>query len=135
MAYRKFRIVLAKGWTLLVCSLSVAVLALTASCRSKKVSKSAETVLEETTPEEEVVDEYISTRTNDLTPTAVLPDDSQAVKDMIKESNALKEEVSGRMRSVIYGPPEMMQRRAQENEAMRHKIDSLDTEIRKARQK
>jgi hypothetical protein len=134
MAYRKFRIVLSKGWTLLVCSLSVAVIALT-GCRSKKVSKTSEPAPQESMPANEVVDEYISRRADNLAPTPVLPNDSQNVKDMIKESNSLKEEVSGRMRSVIYGPPEVMQRRAAENEAMRHKIDSLDTEIRKARNK
>ena len=38
MAYRKFRIVLSKGWTYMICSLSVAVLALV-GCRSKKVAQ------------------------------------------------------------------------------------------------
>lgn len=132
MAYRKLRIVLSKGWTLLVCSFSVAVLALTGSCRSKKVSKAPEPIYDPKAPDE-VVDEY--TNSNNLSPMASLPGDSQKVKDMIRESNALKEEMSNRMRSVIYGPPEVMQRRAAENQAMRNKIDSLDVEISKARQK
>ena len=57
MAYRKLRIVLSKGWTLLVCSFSVAVLALTGSCRSKKVSKAPEPIDDPKAPDE-VVDEY-----------------------------------------------------------------------------
>lgn len=132
MAYRKFRIILSKGWTLLVCSFSVAVLALTGSCRSKKVSKVPE-LIDDPKASDEVVNDYANS--DNLSPMASLPGDSQHVKDMIKESNALKEEMSNRMRSVIYGPPEVMQRRAAENQAMRNKIDSLDTEINKARQK
>lgn len=132
MAYRKFRIILSKGWTLLVCSFSVAVLALTGSCRSKKVSKAPEPI-DDPKASDEVVNDYANS--DNLSPMASLPGDSQYVKDMIKESNALREEMSNRMRSVIYGPPEVMQRRAAENQAMRNKIDSLDTEINKARQK
>ena len=135
MAYRKFRIALSKGWTLILCSVSVAVLALLGSCRSKKVAKNQAEVADEDEAAE-VVDDYISSKAGgDLTPSVSLPGDSKAVKDLIRESNELKEDLSKRMNSVIYGPPEMMQRRAAENQQMRNKIDSLDTEIRKARQK
>ena len=131
MAYKRFRIVLSKGWTLLVCSLSVATLALMASCRSKKVTKA-----EEPEPEKEDVNEAAARRTNsDLAPSVALPSDSKEVKEMISEVNSLKDELSGRMNSVIYGPPEVMQRRAQENNEIRAKIDSLTTEINKARKK
>lgn len=136
MIYRKFRIAFSKGWTLLLCSFSVAVLALATSCRSKKVTKAAEeNPVEDTTSE--VVDEPGTTRAGggELVPTLVLPSDSKAVRDMIEQSNDLKETLSKRMNSVIYGPPEVMQRRAAENAEMRHKIDSLDTEINKARKK
>ena len=134
MTYRKLKIYLSKGWTLTVCSLSVAVIALMGSCRSKKVNKTAEPDVTEDLSAQEVVDEYLTRGDGErLTPVRVMPGDSQRVQDLIRQTNSLKEEVSGRMRSVIYGTPEVMQRRAQENEAMRNRIDSLDNEINKAR--
>ena len=134
MTYRKLKIYLSKGWTLMVCSLSVAVIALMGSCRSKKVNKTAEPDVAEDKSAQEVVDEYLTRSDGErLTPVRVMPGDSQRVQDLIRQTNSLKEEVSGRMRSVIYGTPEIMQRRAQENEAMRNRIDSLDNEINKAR--
>ena len=137
MVYKRFRIALSRGWTLIVCSLSVAVLAIT-GCRSKKVDK---TVQEEPdfdfdAPMEESLDESVISRSRtDVTPIVELPGDSKEVKAMIGQVNSLKEELSGRMNSVIYGPPEMMQRRADENRQMRAQIDSLSNEIDKARQK
>lgn len=119
---------------MIICSLSVVVLTLMGSCRSKKVNKTPEVVDDNTTSA--VVDEPINSRAgNSLTPMTELPDDSKAVKEMIQESNALKQSLSTRMNSLIYGPPEVMQRRATENEVMRHKIDSIDSVIRKERQK
>lgn len=135
MTYRRFKIALSKGWSVMVCSLTVAVLALMGSCRSKKVNKTEVLPeVDEDTPE--VVDEYVSSRAErNLSPTVVLNSDSKAVKDMIEESNTLKESLSRSMNSVIYGPPEVMQRRAAQNDAMRQKIDSLDAAIKKARRK
>ncbi|MCQ2068246.1 MAG: hypothetical protein MJY68_03980 [Bacteroidaceae bacterium] len=132
MSYKKFRIVLSKGWTLLVCSVSVAVIALMGSCRSKKATKTQEPVLNDDQPAEEVVE---SRSGNDLSPTLTLPGDSKEVKEMIQQVNSLKDELSGRMNSVIYGTPEIMQRRAEENRLMRNQIDSLNNEIKRARQK
>ena len=104
------------------------------SCRSKKVNKTAEPDVTEDQSAQEVVEEYLTRGDGErLTPVRVMPGDSQRVQDLIRQTNSLKEEVSGRMRSVIYGTPEIMQRRAQENEAMRNRIDSLDNEINKAR--
>lgn len=136
MKYRKFKIALSKGWTLILCSISVAVLALASSCRSKKVNKTDAQVPEEPESAEEVVDEYVSTRSvHSQTPVLILPSDSKDVKEMIEQVNDLKKELSDRMNSVIYGTPEVMQRRAEENNVLRHKIDSLDNEINKARKK
>lgn len=135
MTYRKFRIFLAKGWTLIVCSVSLAVMALAVSCRSKKATKAQETIDEEEKAPEEVVDEKPMSRTSrDLAPLLELPGDSKAVKEMIQESNALRQTLSRHMNSVIYGTPEVMKQRSAENEQLKHKIDSLDTEIKKARQ-
>ena len=133
MAFIKYRLALSKGWTYIICSLSVALLSLV-SCRSKKVTK---------TPDEpgqsqetaEVVDEYISTRAGNLNQTLILPGDSREVQDMIRQVNSLKKDLSDRMNSVIYGTPEMMQRRAEENRVMRARIDSIDNVIKKTRQK
>jgi len=136
MKYRKFRITLSKGWTLIVCSFSVMILALTGSCKSKKVSKSAESAESFDASAEEVVDEFSSPNSdNTLSPILIMDSDSKEVREMINQVNALKKEMSDRMNSVIYGTPEVMQRRAEENRAMRHQIDSIDNEIRKARQK
>ncbi|MBR5159581.1 MAG: hypothetical protein IKW84_08380 [Bacteroidaceae bacterium] len=135
MAYKRFRIVLSKGWTLLVCTFSVAVLALTVSCRSKKVNKQAEPEPSGDEPPREAEDVNIRRSADDLAPMLTLPGDSKEVKDMINQVNSLKDELSGRMSSVIYGPPEVMQRRAQENRDMRARIDSLSNEINKARNK
>lgn len=123
---------MSKGWTLLVCSVSVAVIALMGSCRSKKATKTQEPVLNDDQPSEEVVEPRSG---NDLSPTLTLPGDSKEVKEMIQQVNSLKDELSGRMNSVIYGTPEIMQRRAEENRLMRNQIDSLNNEIQKARQK
>jgi SMC interacting uncharacterized protein involved in chromosome segregation len=135
MKYRKFRIALSKGWTLIVCSFSVMILALTGSCKSKKVTKTDQSEEIGEVPAEEVVDEYTSSIENTLSPMLIMPDDSKEVKEMINQVNNLKKELSGRMNSVIYGTPEVMERRARENRAMRAEIDSLDNEINKARQK
>lgn len=136
MRYKKYRIALSKGWTLVVCSFSVMILAFMGSCKSKKVTKSDEPEEVGDVPAEEMVDEYASTRAdNRLSPIIVMPDDSKEVREMINQVNNLKKEMSDRMNSVIYGTPEVMQRRAQENKAMRAEIDSLDNEINKARQK
>ena len=135
MAYKRFRIVLSKGWTLLVCSLSVATLALTVSCRSKKVNKTAEPEPSADLPAQGAEDVNTRRSADDLAPMLVLPSDSKEVKEMIKEVNSMKDELSGRMSSIIYGPPEVMQRRAQENREMRARIDSLSNEINKARKK
>lgn len=133
MAFRKFRIALSKGWTYVICSLSVAVLAL-AGCRSKKVPR---TPAEPEPPQDtaDVTDEYVSSRSGTLTQTLILPGDSKEVQEMIRQVNSLKKDLSDRMNSVIYGTPEVMQRRAQENRAMRARIDSLDNVISKARLK
>lgn len=133
MAYRKFRIALSKGWTYMICSLSVAVLALV-GCRSKKVAQQQQ---EPELPQDaaDVVDEEVSTRSGSLTQTLVLPGDSKEVQEMIRQVNSLKKDLSDRMNSVIYGTPEVMQRRAQENRALRARIDSLDNVISKARLK
>ncbi len=133
MAYRKFRIALSKGWTYMICSLSVAVLALV-GCRSKKVAQEQQEPepLQDAT---DVVDEEVSTRSGSLTQTLVLPGDSKEVQEMIRQVNSLKKDLSDRMNSVIYGTPEVMQRRAQENRALRARIDSLDNVISKARLK
>ena len=132
MAYRKFRIVLSKGWTYMICSLSVAVLALV-GCRSKKVAQEQQ---EPELPQDatDASDEY-QTRANSLAQTLILPSDSKEVQAMIKQVNSLKKDLSDRMNSVIYGTPEVMQRRAQENRALRARIDSLDNVISKARLK
>ena len=133
MAYKRFRIVLSKGWTLLVCSLSVALLALMSSCRSKKVNKSAEPdpVEEELTDQ----DADIPGSSDDYTPMATLPGDSKEVKAKIEEINSLKSEMNARMNVVIYGPPDVMERRARENREMREKIDHLSKEVNDSRSK
>lgn len=130
MAYKRFRIVLSKGWTLLVCSLSVAILALMSSCRSKKLNKSVE-------PVEEQNDQDVDApgSANDYTPMATLPGDSKDVRAKIDQVNALKGELSSRMNTVIYGPPDVMERRARENNEMREKIEKLSKEINSSRQK
>ena len=132
MAYRKFKIALSKGWTYMICSLSVAVLALV-GCRSKKVAQEQQ---EPELPQDaaDASDEY-QTRANSLAQTVILPSDSKEVQAMIKQVNSLKKDLSDRMNSVIYGTPEVMQRRAQENRALRARIDSLDNVISKARLK
>lgn len=132
MAYRKFRIALSKGWTYMICSLSVAVLALV-GCRSKKELQTQQKP-EPSQDDADVSDEY-QTRANSLAQTLILPSDSKEVQAMIKQVNSLKKDLSDRMNSVIYGTPEVMQRRAQENRAMRARIDSLDNVINKARLK
>jgi hypothetical protein len=104
MAYKRFRIVLSKGWTLLVCLVSVVVVV--CSCRSKKVNKSEEPVQQEADPVE--------------------------LDKMMLRSDSLKRVLDNRSRSLIYGTPDVMQRRAAENESMRREIDSIDNEIRKA---
>lgn len=133
MAYKRFRIVLSKGWTLLVCSLSVAVLALMSSCRSKKLNKSAEP----DPAQEEQTDQDADNpgSVNDYTPMATLPGDSKEVRKKIEEVNTLKDELSTRMNTVIYGPPAVMERRARENSEMREKIDRLSKEINDSRKK
>ena len=132
MAYRKFMVALSKGWTYMICSLSVAVLALV-GCRSKKVAQQQQ---EPELPQDaaDASDEY-QTRANSLAQTVILPSDSKEVQAMIKQVNSLKKDLSDRMNSVIYGTPEVMQRRAQENRALRARIDSLDNVISKARLK
>jgi hypothetical protein len=77
----------------------------------------------------------MTTRAGSLAQTPVMPGDSREVQDMIRQVNSLKKDLSDRMNSVIYGTPEMMQRRAQENRVMRARIDSIDNVIKKTRQK
>ena len=117
----------------MVCSLSVALLALMSSCRSKKVSKAAEPdpVEEELTDQ----DADIPGSSDDYTPMATLPGDSKEVKAKIEEINSLKSEMNTRMNVVIYGPPEVMERRARENREMREKIDNLSKEVNDSRSK
>ena len=135
MAYRRFKITLSKGWTLIVCSLSVAVLAIT-GCRSKKVDKTAQEDYADDVPLEDALDETLVSRSRtDMVPIVELSGDSKETKAMIQQVNTLKKELSDRMNSVIYGPPEVMQRRAEENRQMRAQIDSLSNEINKSRQK
>lgn len=130
MAYKRFRIVLSKGWTLLVCSFSVVLLALMSSCRSKKLNKTVEPE-----PVEEEVNDEDSGSINDYTPMAALPGDSKEVRAKIDEVNTLKGELNSRMNVVVYGPPEVMERRAQENREMREKIDNLSKEINNSRRR
>lgn len=133
MAYKRFRIFVSKGWTLLVCYLSIAVLALMSSCRSKKLNKSAEP----DPAQEEQTDQDADNpgSVNDYTPMATLPGDSKEVRKKIEEVNTLKDELSTRMNTVIYGPPAVMERRARENSEMREKIDRLSKEINDSRKK
>lgn len=117
----------------MVCSLSVAVLALMSSCRSKKLNKSAEP----DPAQEEQTDQDADNpgSVNDYTPMATLPGDSKEVRKKIEEVNTLKDELSTRMNTVIYGPPAVMERRARENSEMREKIDRLSKEINDSRKK
>lgn len=133
MAFIKYRIALSKGWTYIICSLSVALLSLV-SCRSKKVTKNPDEPVQ-SRDSAEVVDEYMTTRAGNLAQTPVMPGDYREVQDMIRQVNSLKKDLSDRMNSVIYGTPEMMQRRAEENRVMRARIDSIDNVIKKTRQK
>ena len=133
MKFRKIRLFVSKGWTVIVCSFSVAVLALMSSCRSKKVDKAPD--VPDDNPSDEIMEGTVISRTSGLNPMIALPSDSKAVRDMIEESNALKETLGRWMKSVVYGPPEVMERRAAENAEMRHKIDSIDARIRKERSK
>lgn len=106
---------------------------LASSCRSKKVTRNRQ---EAERPEDktEIADVPAARRAgNNLTPSVIMPGDTPKIKDMIRESNELKETLSRRMNSVIYGSPEALRRRAAENAEMRHKIDSIDAEIGKAR--
>ena len=135
MAYKRFRLLLSKGWALLVCTFSVAVLALTVSCRSKKVNKTAQPEPSGDEQSSETEDVNIRRPSDNLAPMLTLPGDSKEVKDMIEQVNSLKDELSVRMNSLIYGPPEVLQRRALENTEMRARIDSLSNEINKARKK
>ena len=134
MSYKRFRIALSRGWTMIVCSLSVVALTIT-GCRSKKVNKTAQEDLSEAPLQEELDDQAASSSRTDMAPIVVLPGDSKETKAMIEQVNSLKQTLSGRMNSVIYGPPEVMQRRAEENRQMRAQIDSLSNEINKARRK
>ena len=133
MKFRKIKLFVSKGWTLIICSFSVAVLALMSSCRSKKVDKAPDVPDDDSS--EEIMEGTVISRMSGLNPMISLPSDSKAVRDMIEESNALKETLGRRMNSVVYGPPEVMERRAAENAEMRHKIDSIDARIRKERGK
>ena len=91
---------------------------------------------EEESTSQVVAQDYVNSRAGrSLSPILELPGDSKVVRDMVQESNALRETLSRSMNSVVYGPPEVMERRAAENEQMRHQIDSIDNEIKKARQK
>lgn len=134
MSYKRFRIALSRGWTMIVCSLSVVALTIT-GCRSKKVNKTAQEDLSEAPLQEELDEQVASSSRTDMAPIVVLPGDSKETKAMIEQVNSLKQTLSGRMNSVIYGPPEVMQRRAEENRQMRAQIDSLSNEINKARKK
>ena len=135
MAYKRFRIALSRGWTYIVCSLSVLVIAL-AGCRSKKVDKTVQEELSDEEFAESIEDMMVSRSRDDVAaPIVALPGDSRETREMIRQVNEMKDELSGRMNSVIYGTPEVMQRRAEENRQMRAKVDSLTNEINKARQK
>lgn len=91
-----------------MCLLTVVIVA--CSCRSKKVNK---------TPEPEPA------------PAAK----TQSVREMQIKVDSLRHDLDNRMQMVVYGPPEILQRRGEENKAMREEIDSLENEIKKARQK
>ena len=81
MKFRKIKLFVSKGWALLVCSFSVAVLALMSSCRSKKVDKAPDVPDEDSS--EEVMEGYSINRMGEgLTPMVALPGDSKAVKDI-----------------------------------------------------
>ena len=54
-------------------------------------------------------------------------------REMQIKSDSLKQELDRRSRALIYGPPEVMKRRADENLRMREQADSLDAEIDKLR--
>ena len=114
----------------MVCSFSVVLLALMSSCRSKKLNKTVEPE-----PVEEEVNDEDSGSMNDYTPMAALPGDSKEVRAKIDEVNTLKGELNSRMNVVVYGPPEVMERRAQENREMREKIDNLSKEINNSRRR
>jgi len=101
-------------WTVTVCFFSLAVLSLLGSCRSKKVTK---------TPDVTETEQTVNRSVN-----------AQTVRDMEVRVESLKKELDNRSRALIYGPPEIMERRAEQNRQMRTEIDSLEREIRKYRQ-
>lgn len=115
MALKRIRIIASKMWTVTVCFFSVAVLSLFGSCRSKKVTK---------TPDVTETEQTVNARSVN----------AQTVRDMEVRVESLKKELDNRSRALIYGPPEIMERRAEQNRQMRTEIDSLEREIRKYRQ-
>ena len=107
MSHGKTRIILSRAWAVAVCSVGVALVALLGACRSKKA---------------------VATDRED-----VKVDPQERIREMQIKSDSLKQELDRRSRALIYGPPEVMQRRADENRRMREQADSLDSEIDKLR--
>jgi hypothetical protein len=110
MKTRRFWISLTKVWALAVCSVSVLTVTLLGSCRSKKTVVADGSVVSSV-------------------------DEQQRLRDMVIQSDSIRKVLDQRSRALMYGPPDLMERRAQENLRMRAQIDSLDAEIERINKK
>lgn len=53
------------------------------------------------------------------------------MQELQHEADSLQQILDSRRRALIYGTPDVMRRRAEENQAMQDRIDSINAELKK----
>lgn len=101
---KKTKVSISRFWTLVLCSLSAVLLAITASCKSSRKVQKAE------------ADAKMQTEIR--------------IREIKHESDSLQKILDRRRNSVMYGTPELMQRAAEENRKMQARIIELDQEAK-----
>lgn len=125
MRYRKFRIILSKGWSLVLYLLSVGILTVTGACKSQhKAVRKGKNVKVIENRYDRIMALY------GVEPPSMRVDRKSEIRRLQTEIDSLQKILDHRKGVVIYGPPEMMERRSRENAQISHDIDSMKLSIR-----
>lgn len=98
---KKIGISISRGWTLVLCSFSAVILALTASCRSSRRVQKSDALERERT--------------------------ELRIREMQQEADSLQKILDRRRNSVMYGSLDVMRRYAEESRKMQDRVYELDS--------
>lgn len=113
---KKVLVKLSKCWSAILCTVSVAILAIFGGCKSSEKAQGNDNPMPGQPPVETKAER------------------NARIKTMQHEADSLRNVLFQRQHTVIYGSPEMLKQRGEQNSAMSARIRELEDEIEKLKQ-